>query len=65
MHVHAPDMAALVDPQRIVQLSHTEPRCPVCQGMGTVGQDDTPGAQIGHVKMCKACGGSGFIAPAV
>lgn len=65
MHVHAPDMAALSDPQKTAQQSQTEPRCPACQGMGTMGPETGPGAVLGHQKICKVCGGTGRISPFV
>lgn len=61
MHVHAPGMTAFVDLQKTIQQSQTEPRCPVCQGLGIVGQLDGPGSILGHFRVCKACNGTGKI----
>lgn len=61
MHVRG-EMAPGVPRQDKGQQSQGEPRCPFCQGTGTVAPGQGGAASMGSFGVCPVCHGNGFMA---
>lgn len=61
MHVRG-EMAPGIPRPSQDQQSQGEPRCPVCQGTGTVAPIETGKVRTGLFGVCPVCHGSGYMA---